>query len=107
MGCSGICCSPLTLSLAYPTLTSQASSSGAAGSGWALRLRGLQHPLLQANYLKQRQQLEKEVRLTSGRYSSSSSSGGGGGGGSGSSKTAGKGVMSSRNLGTRREVVAR
>lgn len=48
---------------------------------YAIRLRGLRHPLLYGEYLLQKEALERAVRMSPGGGGGGASSGGGGGGG--------------------------
>jgi hypothetical protein len=74
-----------------------AVASAGAAAGAAVHLRRLSHPLLLADYLEERQQLERQARMQSGYAAGSSSSNESG---SSSSKK-----ISSRMLGTRKEVL--
>ncbi|WIA23370.1 hypothetical protein OEZ85_000133 [Tetradesmus obliquus] len=76
-----------------------AFASAGAAAGAAVHLRRLSHPLLLADYLEERQQLERQARMAGYAAASSSSSEGGS-----SSSSSGK-KISSRMLGTRKEVL--
>ncbi|WIA43850.1 hypothetical protein OEZ86_010265 [Tetradesmus obliquus] len=75
-----------------------AFASAGAAAGAAVHLRRLSHPLLLADYLEERQQLERQARMAGYAAVGSSSSEGGG------SSSSGK-KISSRMLGTRKEVL--
>jgi hypothetical protein len=80
-----------------------AFASAGAAAGAAVHLRRLSHPLLLADYLEQRQQLERLARMQSG-YSAGSSSSESGSSSSSSSSSGGR-KISNRMLGTRKEVL--
>eukprot|EP00198_Chlamydomonas_reinhardtii_P000810 XP_001690145.1 predicted protein [Chlamydomonas reinhardtii] len=85
----------------------QTSSSGAVDPDerYAVRLRGLRHPLLYGEYLIAKEGLEREVRMTGGGGSSNMSSlfGSGSGGSVSGASTPGGGRR--RMLSTRKEVM--
>jgi hypothetical protein len=80
-----------------------AFASAGAAAGAAVHLRRLSHPLLLADYLEQRQQLERLARMQSGYSAGSSSSSSEAGSSSSSSSSSRK--ISNRMLGTRKEVL--
>ncbi len=55
--------------------------AGDTDARYAIRLRGLRHPLLYGEYLLQKEALERAVRMSPGGGGGGASSGGGGGGG--------------------------
>jgi hypothetical protein len=78
-----------------------AFASAGAAAGAAVHLRRLSHPLLLADYLEQRQQLERLARMQSGYSAGNSSSSSE----AGSSSSSGGKKISNRMLGTRKEVL--
>ncbi|KAF6255024.1 hypothetical protein COO60DRAFT_258769 [Scenedesmus sp. NREL 46B-D3] len=74
-----------------------AFASAGAAAGAAVHLRRLSHPLLLADYLEERQQLERQARMQSGYPAGSGSSSDGAGGS--------RKKISNRMLGTRKDIL--